>query len=123
MERRTRQRDSILAVLRAEGRPLSPIEIFDQAQKTVPGLGIATVYRALKEFLDRGAITTVELPGSHQRYEISGKDHHHHFWCHNCDRLYEVEGCTGQLALKPPKGFKIESHEVMFHGKCAKCAA
>lgn len=123
MERRTRQRESILAVLQSEGRPLSPHEILEHAQKSVPGLGIATVYRALKEYLELGAITVVELPGSHQRYEVSGKHHHHHFWCRTCDRLYEVEGCTGQLNLKPPRGFKAERHEVIFHGLCAQCAA
>jgi Fur family transcriptional regulator, ferric uptake regulator len=123
VERRTRQRDAIFAVLRDEDRPMSPNEILAKAQDLVPGLGIATVYRALKGMMEEEAIVTVDLPGIVQRYELNGKHHHHHFLCRLCDRLFEVMGCPGKLNLKIPRGFKTESHEVILKGICAQCTA
>ena len=122
MERKTKQRDAILDVLAEEGRPLSTQEILDRAQKKVPKLGIATVYRAVKEFVDSDQITVIALPGDpSQRYELKGKHHHHHFWCRICEKMFEMEGCPGKLNIKAPKGFKTETHEVIFRGLCASC--
>jgi len=121
MERKTKQREAILEVIETEDRPLSPQEILKYAQERVPNLGIATVYRTVKEFLDAGQIASIELPGDSQRYEIIGKHHHHHFWCRLCDRLFDVDGCSGKLNIHPPEGFKTELHEVVFRGLCAGC--
>lgn len=123
MERRTRQKDAIFTVLKGEDRPMSPQEILEKAQARVPGLGIATVYRALKGMIDEQTIVTVDLPGMAQRYELNGKHHHHHFICRLCDRLFEVMGCPGTLNLKIPRGFRAESHEVLLKGICAQCTA
>ena len=66
-------------------------------------------------------ISEVLSAGSTVRYEVNAKNHHHHFWCRICDRVFKVEGCPGQLNFLPPKGFKAEIHEVMFRGICATC--
>ena len=123
MPRETRQRRAIRETLRASGRPLSPGELLASARKKVDGLGIATVYRNLKLLQDEGLITAVELPGAPARYEVSGKDHHHHFHCRSCDRVLEVEGCPGEMGAVAPDGFQVESHEVVLYGLCDACAA
>ncbi|NRA45847.1 MAG: transcriptional repressor [Oligoflexales bacterium] len=119
--RKTRQRGAILEVLEAEGRPLSTQEILKKAQNKIPNLGIATVYRTIKDFLDAGKVNEIELPGDSQRYEINHDHHHHHFWCRVCDRAFVINGCPGTLNFHPPEGFKTESHEVTFKGICAEC--
>ena len=81
MIRKTRQRSAIRDALEAGGRPMSPDEVLAAAQKHVKGLGIATVYRNLKALVEEGWLVPVELPGEPARYELSGKDHHHHFHC------------------------------------------
>ena len=121
MERKTKQRDAIIDALVSENRPLSHQEIFNRAVRMVPNLGIATVYRAVKDYMNSGKLDQVTLPGDVTRFELSGKHHHHHFWCRNCDRLFDVEGCSGQVGLNPPKGFKTESHEIFFKGLCSTC--
>jgi len=102
---------------------MSPRELLDAAGRSVESLGIATVYRNLKTFLEEGWIETVELPGEPPRYEIAGKGHHHHFHCRECDRVYEVDGCPGNLSAVTPDGFELERHEFMLYGLCEKCAA
>jgi Fur family ferric uptake transcriptional regulator len=123
MERDTRQRRAIRRVLETTGRPLSPQEVLAAAHRHVPGLGLATVYRNLKVMVQEGELVAVELPGEAPRYEPSGKDHHHHFQCRRCDRLFEVAGCRPASVGRPPRGFVVESHEVVWYGRCASCAA
>jgi len=105
MERRTRQRDAIWLTIERAERPLSPQEILEFAKSEVPGLGIATVYRNIKAFVAEGRLRVVELPGAPDRYEVAGKDHHHHFHCRSCDGVFEVETCSGDFDAVTPMGF------------------
>ena len=122
MERDTRQRGAIRQVIADAGRPLSIQEIHAAASRAVRGLGIATVYRALKDLQRDGALLAVELPAEPARYESAGKVHHHHFRCRSCNRVYDVEGCVGQLRAMVPRNFQLEDHEVTLYGQCAACA-
>ena len=97
MERFTRQRTAIYAVVAGAQRPLSPQEILETAQVSVEGLGLATVYRNLKALLEDGAIEVVQLPGESPRYEPAGQSHHHHFQCTVCSRVFDVHDCPGDL--------------------------
>ncbi len=121
IRRRTQQRQAIRNALEESGRPLSPQEILDQAQDAVPGLGIATVYRNIKALLESGWLEEVTLPGAASRYEVANKDHHHHFHCRACDKVYEVEDCPGDLQNLAPPGFRLEGHEIIIYGLCAGC--
>jgi Fur family ferric uptake transcriptional regulator len=122
-QRDTRQRRAIRRALETSGRPLSPQELLAAAHRQVPGLGLATVYRNLKALVEDGEVVAVALPGEAPRYEPAGKDHHHHFRCRRCDRLFEVTGCRPAPFGRPPRGFVVESHEVVWYGRCASCAA
>ncbi len=107
--------------IRNAGRPLSPQEILEETQEEIPGLGLATVYRNVKAMVDSRWLKPVELPGSPDRYELAGQDHHHHFHCRHCDKVYDVEGCPGNLSSITPEGFVLESHEIVLYGSCPDC--
>lgn len=121
VERKTRQRDAIKEVMLHTVRPLGPQEILDAAAGSVPNLGIATVYRAIKELLAEGFLSKVEMPGEPARYERADLKHHHHFHCRSCGKVYDIAGCPGNLANAAPKGFKVESHELLLFGVCDRC--
>ena len=121
MERDTQQRRAIRAVIEEAGRPLGPREVLDSARSQCPGLGIATVYRTLKAGVEGGWLHQVDLPGDAPRYEITGKQHHHHFHCRGCDRVYEIDGCPEGLRKLTPPGFSLEEHEVVLYGRCPEC--
>jgi Fur family transcriptional regulator, ferric uptake regulator len=123
MERDTRQRRAIRAVLEAADRPLSPKEVLGASKRRVRTLGLATVYRTLNAMVGDGALVEVELPGESPRYELSGKHHHHHFVCEQCNRAFEVDACPGDMAGLVPAGFELTRHEVVLYGACADCAA
>lgn len=123
MERITKQGTAILEVIKAAGRPLLSQEIFDLSSSKVSGIGIATVYRNIKSLLDQGAIQEVLLPGENPRYEVAeaGHDHHHHFQCYKCDKVYDVHACPGDLTHLAPAGFLVKAHELTLYGNCAEC--
>ncbi len=120
MERSTRQRRAIREVFLETDRPLSPQEVLELARKKVPSLGLATVYRNLRNLQEEGFLVPVALPGEPPRYERAGQAHHHHFLCRVCGRVYELLGCDLALTHLPP-GFLAEAHEVTVYGRCPRC--
>ena len=121
MQRNTRQRQAIKQVIERADRPLSPQEIHEAAAREAEGLGIATVYRTIKSLVEAGELTAVDVPGEPPRYEPAGKDHHHHFHCTRCGRVFEVEDCPGKLQDLAPRGFRVEGHHLTLYGACAEC--
>lgn len=122
MQRDTAQRRAILQVVQQAKRPLSPQEILERAQGEVPRLGIATVYRTVKAMEESGELIPVDLPGEGRRYEQAGLKHHHHFSCRKCGRVYDLEGCPGNLDRLMPPGFRLERHEILLYGLCNRCS-
>ena len=121
MKRMTKQREAILECFKATKRPLSVEEILKLAGVSVPQLNLATVYRNLKLLIEDAMIETVDLPGNNTRYELIGLSHHHHFHCHSCDRLFDVEGCPEGISTLVPKGFRLTSHAITLAGYCKDC--
>ena len=121
MERKTRQRMAIREALSESGRPLLPQEVLVAAQGSVPGLSLATVYRNLRSLVDDGELRSVNLPGENPRFELAHGHHHHHFPCRQCQRVFEVEACPGDLSNLTPPGFTLEDHDLTLYGRCADC--
>ena len=122
--RDTAQQRAIREAIDTAGRPLSVEEIFELAADDVPSLGIRTVYRVVGRLIDDGAIAAVSVPGRPDRYEPAdvAAEHHHHFRCEECDRVFDVDACPGGLNRMLPSGFKLSGHELTLWGHCADCA-
>lgn len=123
MERNTRQRSAIRDAIAQADRPLLPQEVLVAAQQVVPGLGIATVYRNLKVLVEEGELQAVNLPGENPRFELVGHQHHHHFQCRECQRVFDVHACPGDLSRLAPQGFTVEDHDLTLYGRCKDCVA
>ena len=121
MRRSTRQRQAVREVFEEGDRPLGTLEILDAARKYVPQIGIATIYRTVNLFLEEGYLVPVEIPGEPPRYELSGKGHHHHFFCRMCRKLFVIEQCRGDFHELTPPGFVLEEHILILSGKCVDC--
>lgn len=120
--RTTRASEVIREMLVTAERPVSVQEVFDRGRKSFPSLGIATVYRWIRRFLDDGVLREVHLPDLGTRYEYITSEHHHYFHCCGCGHLFVLTGCTGPLESMVPEGFVMESHEIILRGHCADCA-
>lgn len=122
-QRHTRQRDVIVEVIDDATGPLTVGEILDRAQRKIPSLGIATVYRTIKLLQDGRQVETVILPTGETRYENSGLGHHHHFHCRVCDEVSDFKACP--VAMTPDavleNGYRVERHELTLYGVCPRC--
>lgn len=124
-KRRTRQRETILnAFLSAHG-PMTVEEVHELGRQDLDNLGLATVYRAVKCFLEDGLLDPVHLPDGPTRYEISGKEHHFHFLCSRCIRAFCIPRCPvdGMGARDLPIGFEARDHDLTVYGLCPDCQA
>jgi Fur family transcriptional regulator, ferric uptake regulator len=121
--RNTRQRETILETLtRAEG-PLRIEDILERSRDELPSLGLATVYRTVALLKEEQRINEVQLPGEEPRFELPRLQHHHHFRCEHCGRVFELDFCpvhlpTGALL---PNGFRVSSHHLTLYGTCNNC--
>ncbi|MEM8963753.1 MAG: transcriptional repressor [Acidobacteriota bacterium] len=118
--RRSKHRDAVETVVRAAKGPLSAHEVREELRDS--GIGIATVYRALNDGVERGVFEPVEMPNGPTRYEPADRPHHHHFECLECNRVYDIEGCLDGLPNLVPDGFSLEQHEILLYGRCRKCS-
>ena len=129
MERHTHQRQAVTDALEQSGQALSPNQILAWAQAEAPSLNLSTVYRQIKALQDQQQVVKVELPGQPARFEALCHDvhatkpghHHHYFHCQDCDRVYPVHACPGNIGRLAPAGFEVTRHDLTLHGRCANC--
>ncbi len=134
MSNSTRQKDAIREAFRGAGRPLTPTEAQALAIKAIPRLGIATVYRAVKEMSDSGELARVAIPDEAVRYEPAQacgcgdcshpapqEAGHAHFLCRVCRQVFCLEPQTGRPPT--PKDFVVEAVVTTVHGVCGGCGA
>ena len=121
MERNTRQRDAILNVISAAGRPLSTQEILAAGKAAVPSLSIATVYRTLKDLVAEGYVLPVKLPGESDRYEMAKLNDHYHFKCSTCSKVFDIHDRIKKNNLHVPRNFVIDKYDLILYGQCSDC--
>jgi len=121
--RMTPQRMAILHVLRHAQTHLSPIQVYKQARRDLPGLTEPTVYRTLEFLAENGLAHPAQVGNGHLTYEMAGDDHHHVI-CRVCGSEIEVEHTLLENLfrnLESTTGYlRIDSH-VTFFGVCPKC--
>ncbi|HEY5704272.1 MAG TPA: transcriptional repressor [Terrimicrobiaceae bacterium] len=122
MAYKTRQRDAIWEVIDASAQPLTAQAIRQRAAQRVKGLGIATVYRTLKQLVEEGQVKHIELAGAQPHYESSARHHHHFFLCEKCKHVFDMMGCLRGIPNLLPKGYHMRRHEIVIYGDCAGCS-
>jgi len=122
LERNTQQRRAIREVFEHADRPLAPEDVVGAARLLGARVSLATVYRSIRALTDDGWLASVEVPGSAALYEIADKEHHHHFVCLRCKRVFELEGCVSIDDVALPHGFRALSHDLTISGTCADCS-
>ena len=124
--RLTPQRSVILeTVAHSSGHPTA-LDVFHLAQDRLPGLNLATVYRALEALQSAGLVNSIESGGGQMGFALRDRDHpHHHLVCKSCGGEWEVGGdAVTALAstLRRRHGFHLRTDHMTLTGHCRACS-
>ncbi len=98
--------------------------IFHLARQIDPHLGIATVYRTLKLFAEKGLVDRHDFGDGRARYEVTPEVHHDHLICVRCGKVVEftrerIEELQEEVARE--EGFELLDHRLELYGLCGEC--
>ncbi len=74
-------------------------------EQRLPVLSRATVYNTLRALANAGLVKVIITPDA-IRYDFA-KENHHHFYCTQCKKIYDVE-----LGVELPNITHVDGHEV-----------
>ena len=120
----TRPRLAVLAAVR--GRPHADTDsIICAVREQLGAVSHQAVYDVLRALTDAGLLRRIQPAGSVARYEARVGDNHHHVVCRSCGTVADVDCATGEvpcLTASDDNGFAIEEAEVVYWGRCSRCA-
>lgn len=123
---KTEARESILRLILDSDAPVTANDLHLRLIDT--GVDLATVYRALKLFTEKGLVRAVHAEGGHVFYEKSCEHNppHAHFYCESCGKLECMKpfGFDESSAfIKMAKDRDIRSVELILKGRCEICVS
>ena len=123
----TLQRKAVLALFLKNNSRKTPYDVHEKLKKSLPRLGLPTVYRILEELKEIGLMVRIPSEDRQLYYSLChlpGHKHHHHFVCRKCKKIEEVERCSlkgiSNFILRK-LGAIVESHSLQLEGLCASC--
>ncbi|MCT8160871.1 Fur family transcriptional regulator [Pseudoruegeria sp. SHC-113] len=117
--RLTEQRRTIAAVLQeAEDHPDAE-ELYARASAVDPKISLATVYRTVKLFEEKGILDKHEFGDGRARYETADREHHDHLIDITTGDVIEfvdpeIEALQEKIAEK--LGYKLKGHRLELFG-------
>jgi Fe2+ or Zn2+ uptake regulation protein len=95
-------------------------EIFSTLSPEIPTLSRATVYNTLHSFYRAGLVNCLSIEGIESHYDVI-LEHHGHFKCHACGRIFDFPISIDSLNVNELKNFQVEHKNVIFTGICPDC--
>lgn len=121
--RLTPQRRAVLDVLRASTDHPTAQDVLDRVRRRAPGIGAATVYRALNLLVAGGQASELDLGNAAARYDANTA-RHDHVVCLRCGAASDVDApLPRRLAREVAEmsGFAVTGHDLTFTGLCPTC--
>ena len=120
-------RATVIDALAREECCLTVPAIHARVRRRRPGVGIASVYRALETLVELGLVHRLELGTGGARYEPAApNDHHHHLVCEDCGRIeaFRDDHLERVIAsVSKTASFRVDEHDVVLRGLCQSCGA
>ncbi len=123
--RDTRQRRAVLGALERATGFASAQAIHARLRAAGTPVGMATVYRVLRDLADTGQVDVVRDDAGEQQFRRCTPGHHHHLVCVACGRAVEVESVAVERwaeEMGRANGFTDVHHDVELFGTCSRCA-
>ncbi len=115
------QRECILNYLKSTTEHPTAEQIHQHLKKTLPNLGIATVYRNCNKLVEQGDILRLDAGGK-THFDADTSDHQH-FICTTCNSVYDMFFSLSKEIIENnlPEGFFHQNHKLYFFGVCKNC--
>ena len=126
MQRKTRQRDAIMAIMADETDFRSAQQIHAALVTAGQTVGLATVYRNLQILTEGGELDSLRSEEGETLYRrCAARRHHHHLVCRNCGYTVDIqddqlEQWIGEISRRYK--FSNIEHIADVFGLCANCA-
>jgi Fur family peroxide stress response transcriptional regulator len=119
----THQRQVLYEVMKTMPGHPSPEEVYARVKKRIPAISLATVYKNIHLFVERGVLKEVSMHHGSLRVELNSHQHHH-MVCSQCKAITDIE--EKDLGVLPvpqslPGGFQAERYAIDVIGICASC--
>jgi Fur family ferric uptake transcriptional regulator len=113
----------LLEALRRAGQELSGQDLHARLRASATPMGLATVYRHLRQLQQWGLVRCRHLPSGEALFAPTDHDEHH-LTCVDCGRTHPLAHCPVH-ALELPggelQGFLPLFHTLEFYGLCPDC--
>lgn len=119
----TKQRLSILDILRNTTAHPTAEEIYNMVKRQIPDISLGTVYRTLNILEELDLLQKLTYGESCCRYD-GNVDTHYHAICLNCGRVFDVdEPVLDNLGerFSQKTDFTITEHRLELYGYCKDC--
>jgi Fur family ferric uptake transcriptional regulator len=113
----------LLEQLRQAGQELSGQDLHAQLRGTPLAMGLATVYRHLRQLQQQGLVRCRHLPSGEALFAPTERDEHH-LTCVDCGRTLPLTACPmhdAHLEAHQLQGFELLFHTLEFFGLCPDC--
>ena len=120
--RNDRQR-AILNTLASSKDEMSGQQLYRALEHSPNGMGLATVYRNLRQLQQCGLIRCRHLPSGESLYAPIDRDKHY-YTCVDCGQTRQLDHCPINELHVPKeisKGFNLLFHTLEFFGICSTC--
>lgn len=120
----TKQRETVLRVIRGSDKHLTANEVFDDARRLLPGISFATVYNSLNYLKSEGLIGEIKFGTNANLYDRK-LTRHDHAICNRCGKLVDLELAIPNDLLEEAahrSKFKPETIELTLRGLCPECS-
>ncbi len=121
--RMTKQRQTILNVLRSTTSHPTADWIYEEVRKTIPNISLGTVYRNLGILTTMGEILELNFGSTYSRYD-GNPNNHYHFCCSQCGNVYDLTLPLLQsidTEVMEKSGHIVKNHRMEFYGICENC--
>jgi Fur family transcriptional regulator, ferric uptake regulator len=117
------RQEQLLQALNAAATELSGQDLHAQLRRSSTPMGLATVYRHLRQLQQWGLVRCRHLPSGEALFAPTERDDHH-LTCVDCGSTRRLPHCpVHDLALPSSEldGFRPLFHTLEFYGLCAAC--
>ena len=115
------QRLAIVGVVDGGMGAFSAGDLIAEVRRAAPGVGPATVYRALAAMEESGFIEKVGTRDGAALYaRCRHEGHHHHVVCTSCGAVADAT-CPIDVGAMSVGDFAISGHSLVLYGLCGGC--